>query len=115
MSAPGELIGGQREVVVDHRYYWQRCDVVVLATSRHRRVITAAAGAELLDVPLADCDEMIWRSVITAEIEMGFHDCSGDDCEPGSWCVEGQGRAWVLVLYPPFVPDDFDLDPSLIA
>jgi hypothetical protein len=43
--------------------------------------------------------ESTWRSVTKTEITEGTHDCMGDwDCDEGSWCTAGQGKAWVDVL-----------------
>lgn len=87
---------------------------LVVATSRHQGEVTleeaydalaAAAALQLIgrDVDAAPLRAAIagqtpttWRSVTATE----DHACYAEVCdsEPGSWCTDGAGRAWVKVV-----------------
>ena len=90
---------------------------IVVATSRHSRhldpdeardrllaeAVTDVIGrVDTLDPWRPLLHHMVecrWHSITTAEIVDGTHDCAGvGECQPGGWCSEGHGRAWVDVL-----------------
>lgn len=76
---------------------------VILATSRHKRTCDpVTAHDELYRAYLSDGGTLDmtararWFSHTQRVVDLG---CVGPDCEPGSWCEDGDGQAWVDVLY----------------
>lgn len=96
----------------------------VLATNRHKRQVDPVDAVEALATDAVGYfghheDESVhrrcidkvaahiqtserpfyWHSVTQGEIDDDSHYCGSDDgCEPGRWCSEGSGKAWVRVL-----------------
>lgn len=74
----------------------------VLATSRHKAVYDELAAFNDLHLAyLSEGDTLDmtarcrWFRHTRKVLE---HGCFGPDCEPGSWCEEGDGQAWADVL-----------------
>lgn len=102
---------------------------VILATSRHKRTLTADEAAPILAAELINYvgnDEGLrealtariatqkpydWHSVTEREINDGTHDC-WRECGPGDRCTAGQGAAWWTVLSLS-VREAENLDPSV--
>lgn len=107
---------------------------VVLATSRHKATVEAFDAMWTLAEHAVehfgwdDTDEArkkavarvaahigsmqrpyYWHSVTATELAEGLH-CCENECEPGSWCTEGSGQAWVRVLTVDFSVVDALLD-----
>jgi len=107
--SPGDVIGSWGDGGIGH--------AIVIATSRHQRTIAHHEARETLLAEavngvlgrvdtldpwrplLTSITGMRWHSVTQAEVDNDLHFCAGDGaCDPGGWCSEGAGRAWVDVL-----------------